>query len=464
VKKGIRIRLRTYLMILPLVIVVLSLMGVFATLLTREALTRLANRHMAYKAEQLRDFFFSEWNVLSGLGLDKNPDFRPAMEKSFRSYAFSLLRSQTELIVVFDTQGYTLMEISLQEPSRETEGPDTLRTDKLSGGWFSENLLGKSRVGVAFDLAPVGWKVAVTELESAFFSDVSNIERSYALALVIAVVIVAILLTVYIGYIVRPVERLTRTIEKITKTYDLTQVAEIEFSDEIGTLARVFNTMLSTLHAERRQMKETTHAEREARHTAAQREEEALFLLGRISDFRDEETGRHLHRIGALSALFSALLGQTEEQQRLMMYSAPLHDIGKIGIPDAILHKPSKLNTDEFETIKQHTTLGYELLKNAKGAILVEGAGIALTHHENWDGSGYPAGLKGEDIPLSGRIVAISDTIDTLLSVRTYKEAWDYERVIDHLVEQRGKQFDPRLVDLFRENFPKFREAIEAWT
>ena len=454
-----RLRLRAYLMILPLIVAVVSLGGVFAAFETRAALTGVANRYMAFKAEQLRDFFFSEWDVLTRLGLDKYPEYRTAVEKSFRSYALSLLRSGTEMIAVLDSKGDPLMLISLQEPSPAATGAGA---ETPPVGWFSGRLFGESRVGVAFELAPMGWKVAVTELETAFFSDAANIERTYIWILFIAVSVITVLLTIFIGYIVRPVERLTATMERIAETKDLTQHARVEFADEIGSLARMFNAMIGTLRTDQLRIEETSRAEHNARQSAVEREEEALFLLGRVSDFRDEETGRHLQRIGALSALFSSLLGQSTEEQELLRHSSPLHDIGKISIPDSILRKPGKLSPEEFEIMKRHVVRGHELLKEAKGVYLVEGAKIALTHHEKWDGSGYPAGLKGEEIPISGRIVGIADTIDALLSVRPYKDAWSFDRVIEHIVEQRGKQFDPRLVDLFQEHSSEFRSLIEA--
>ena len=137
-----------------------------------------------------------------------------------------------------------------------------------------------------------------------------------------------------------------------------------------------------------------------------------------------------------------------------------MHDIGKLAVPESILLKPGKLSAEESEKMKAHTTFGHELLKDARSIFLIEGAKIALTHHEKWDGSGYPAGLKGEDIPLSGRIVSIVDVFDALTSSRPYKQAWSFESVRDYIAEQRGKHFDPRLADLVLENFSAFQKCI----
>lgn len=462
-RPSVRLRFRLYFMILPLVVVVVFLSGVFASLESRAALTRIANRHMAFKAEQLRNFFFSEWKVMTDLGLSTDPAYQTAAEESFRSYAASLLRTRTELIVAFDADGKEVMKIALRNLAADGAGAgsqDAAGPVKLSPGWFNERILGQSRVGVAFNLEPLHWTVAVTELESAFFSDVRNIEYIHVWILIVSAVVVTVFLSVFIGHILRPAERLTSTIQQITATNDLTQRAEIEFSDEIGTLAGAFNTMISALQTNYRRLEETSKAERLARRTAIDREEETLYLLGRVSDFRDLETGIHLKRIGALSVLMSQLLGQSEEQQTLMRNSAPLHDIGKLAIPEAILHKAGDLSPEEYEAMKLHAAIGHELLNNARSIYLIEGATIALSHHEKWDGSGYPAGLEGEAIPLSGRIVAIVDVFDALSSARSYKKAWKPERVRDYIRKQSGKHFDPHLVDVFLENFDAFQECF----
>jgi response regulator RpfG family c-di-GMP phosphodiesterase len=300
----------------------------------------------------------------------------------------------------------------------------------------------------------------VTELESAYFSEVRTIQSAHLWILAVAVVLLTFVLSAFIGYIIRPVERLTGTIGRITETNDLTQRAQIEVADEIGTLAYKFNAMVSTLQDNYRQLEATSQAEKRARQTAVEREEETLNLLGNVSEFRDEDTGQHLRRIGDLSALFAGLLGLDEERRTLILNGSPLHDIGKIAIPDAILLKKGRLTPEEFEIMKRHTVLGHALLKDAKSVYLAEGAVIALTHHEKWDGTGYPNGLAGEDIPVSGRIVAVIDVFDALTSERPYKEAWTPERAFDLIVEQRGRQFDPRLVDLFVEHFAAFRAVL----
>lgn len=460
-QKGIRLRSRLYLMVLPLVVAAVFLSGVLASLDSRVALTRLADRLMAFKAEALQNYFESEWKILVQLGLDKQPAYQEAVQASLRSYAASLLRSESETIFAFDAQGKIEMQIGFRSlTSADTAPKRSVEAVKLAPGWFTGRLLGEDRVGVAFRLEPLGWTVAVTELEPAFFSDVRAMQYMHLWILVISVVLVAGVLSLFIRHIIGPAERLTKTIGRITATNDLAPRARIEFADEIGTLAREFNTMISSLQANYRKLEETTQAEIRSRQLAVEREAETLFLLGRVSDFRDIETGAHLRRIGSLSALLMTLLGQGKEQEELMRNSSPLHDIGKLAVPDSILLKPGKFSPEEYEKMKRHTLVGYELLKDSRSIYLVEGARIALSHHEKWDGTGYPSGLKGEDIPLSGRIVGMVDVFDALTSARPYKEAWNFEHVRRYMAEQRGKHFDPHLVDVFLENFSAFEDCI----
>ncbi|MBN2445015.1 MAG: HD domain-containing protein [Spirochaetales bacterium] len=450
-------------MILPLVIAVVLISGVFASLESRTALTRVAIRHLAFKAELLRDYFYSEWDVITQLNLDNQSGYFDAAKESFRTYAYSLLRNKTELIVVFDFQGNLVMRVGFQEVINGNLAGETVNnvTD-LPDGWFTVKLFGESRAGTLFTLEPVRWRVAVTELESTYFSDVWNIQITHTVILLITIVVAIIFLSIFISHITRPMERLTETIIRITATNDLTERVKIEFADEIGTLAHQFNIMLSALQSNYREMEETSRAEKQARLLAIEREETTLYLLARVAEFRDAETGNHLKRIASLSTLFSKLLGQSEEEQKLMWYSAPLHDIGKIGIPDSILLKPGMLTEEESGKMKEHTVLGNKLLSRARSKYLIEGAEIALTHHEKWDGSGYPQGLAGEEIPLSGRIVSIVDVFDALTSIRPYKEKWNHERATDFIIEQRGRHFDPRLVDLFLENISAFRECLHS--
>ena len=180
-----------------------------------------------------------------------------------------------------------------------------------------------------------------------------------------------------------------------------------------------------------------------------ERERELIFRISRAAEFRDPETGAHIQRMAHYSEIIARGLDLDAATCRLILQAAPMHDVGKIGIRDYILLKPGRLTPQEFEIMKRHAELGYELLRNSGSEIMQAGAEIALAHHEKYDGSGYPEGLKGQAIPLFGRIVAVADVFDALTSERPYKKAWSLEDARRMLEEGRGKHFDPVCVEAF---------------
>lgn len=195
------------------------------------------------------------------------------------------------------------------------------------------------------------------------------------------------------------------------------------------------------------------------------REHEALQVISRLAEYRDPETGSHISRVAYYSELLAKEYGLSEQEQDILIFASPLHDIGKVGIEDNILLKPGKLDVDEFNLMKTHSSIGCDILKNSQNPYLKAGAIISSTHHEKYDGSGYPAGIKGEDIHIYGRITALADVFDALTSERPYKKAWSFEETIEFLKNQSGKHFDPVLVELFinkidaiREIYLKFKE------
>jgi len=180
-------------------------------------------------------------------------------------------------------------------------------------------------------------------------------------------------------------------------------------------------------------------------------EEAQLEILERLAlaaEFRDDETGQHTQRVGRIAAILARALDLPSEQVKLIQGGAPLHDMGKLGIPDEILRKPGKLTAQEFEIMKTHTTIGAQILSGSRFPILQKAEEIALTHHERWDGTGY-AGLAGERIPLSGRIVALADVFDALTNDRVYRKAMPLEEALTEIELQRGRHFDPEMVDAF---------------
>ncbi len=183
--------------------------------------------------------------------------------------------------------------------------------------------------------------------------------------------------------------------------------------------------------------------------------------LGRAAEFRDNETGLHIIRMSKIAALIGKAAGMNEESCDLLLNAAPMHDIGKIGIPDEILLKPEGLAPDEWRTMQSHAQIGADILSGDCSALLDMASVIALTHHEKWDGSGYPHGLKGEQIPLVGRLCALADVFDALTSVRPYKTAWPEQEAVNYLVDESGRHFDPKLIDYFLALFPKIASIRE---
>ncbi|HXN08091.1 MAG TPA: HD domain-containing phosphohydrolase [Candidatus Acidoferrales bacterium] len=191
------------------------------------------------------------------------------------------------------------------------------------------------------------------------------------------------------------------------------------------------------------------------------RECETIYRLTRASEHSDNGTGEHIIRIGLFAASVAAALGLTHEEQELLRLATPMHDIGKVGTPDTILQKVGALTAEEWEVMKLHTVAGYDILRDSESPLLQKGAEIALSHHERYDGTGYPFGLADEQIPLSGRIAAICDVFDALLSKRPYKDAWPLPHVLEHIEQESGHHFDPRVVAAFKQVLPELLEIRE---
>lgn len=199
----------------------------------------------------------------------------------------------------------------------------------------------------------------------------------------------------------------------------------------------------------------------QAINTVKERELESLLLLARVSEYKDKDTSSHILRVGKYSAMIMENLGGSREDIELMLYSAPLHDVGKIGIADNILNKTSSLTDEEYNVMKTHTIKGYEILTGTKSKYLEAGAIIALSHHEKYDGSGYPKGLKGNEIPLYGRITAVADVFDALVSERIYKNSWTLTQAVEYIKSQSGIHFDPLIVEKFLEKIDKAEEIAK---
>lgn len=238
--------------------------------------------------------------------------------------------------------------------------------------------------------------------------------------------------------------------------------------DEVELLARIRNSVRVKLYydnlEQQKERLERAVSERTAelaaavaqltqiQHDLRASQEETIYRLSRAAEFRDDETGQHLQRMSWYCHLIGSKIGLDDRTCELLRIASPMHDVGKLGIPDRILLKPGRLTPEELTIMKTHAEIGYRILAGSTAAPLKMAATIAHTHHEKWDGNGYPRGLKGEDIPLPGRIAAIADVFDALTSARPYKPAWTLEAALELMRANAGSHFDPNLIEVFLGN------------
>jgi len=221
--------------------------------------------------------------------------------------------------------------------------------------------------------------------------------------------------------------------------------------DRLEVLTRIRN-MIETHLLHKKMLMQNDELEQKVTERTKEIQEtrlEVVRCLGRASEYKDNETGMHVIRMSKMSQVIAREAGMSEVDCELVLHASPMHDVGKIGIPDAVLLKPGKLDADEWEIMKRHAEMGVEILGDHPSPLMEMARQVAHTHHEKWDGSGYPRGLSGKDIPLVGRITALADVFDALTSERPYKEAWPVEKAVDLIKEQSGKHFDPELVEIF---------------
>lgn len=223
---------------------------------------------------------------------------------------------------------------------------------------------------------------------------------------------------------------------------------------------------LEIRHLHRKLAAQNEDLERRVRERTRELEDSKFEVIQRLmvaAEYRDDDTGEHILRMSQYSELIALSYGLDAEAADKILWASPMHDIGKLGIPDAILLKPGKLTDEEWELMKTHCEIGADLLTGSNSEILMLAETIAMTHHEKWDGSGYPAGLKGEEIPVEGRIVAVADVFDALTSERPYKRAWTAKEAIDEIKKSSGSHFDPAVVDAFLECLPGLEAISKAF-
>jgi len=195
---------------------------------------------------------------------------------------------------------------------------------------------------------------------------------------------------------------------------------------------------------------------------ANETQKEIIFRISEVVENRSDTTANHLKRVSKITACLAEKMGYNQDMIQAIALASVMHDVGKIGVSDAILLKPGKLDAQEFEIIKKHTTIGYNIFKDSKLPVLNLAAKIALYHHERFDGNGYPERKKGGEIPKECEIVAVADVFDALLSKRCYKQKWEFEDAISYMEKEKGKQFAPDVVDILMKNIGEIYEIIES--
>jgi response regulator RpfG family c-di-GMP phosphodiesterase len=247
----------------------------------------------------------------------------------------------------------------------------------------------------------------------------------------------------------RPFSRLLEAMKKSDPTKNRIIIVQTSAKNEIRELFDEFNMQMEQIN---NSAKEVQLLNEEIEDT----QKEVVFTMGAIGESRSKETGNHVKRVAEYSKILALHYGLPEYFANMLKQASPMHDIGKVAIPDAVLNKPGRFDENERKIMDTHAQLGYEMLKNSHRPLLKLAATVAYEHHEKWNGTGYPQGLKGNKIDIAGRITAIADVFDALGSDRVYKKAWDDKRIFNLFKEEKGKHFDPKLIDIFFENLDDF--------
>ena len=299
-------------------------------------------------------------------------------------------------------------------------------------------------------------EIVLEQNQESFLNSLKKYEYLFLFALLFGMLIIAAGAYYFLDKLIKPVIELSSLVEKITKTQDYSQSITVKSSDEIGKLANAFNQMLQGID---KALSENRLLNKEIEET----QREVVFTMGAIGESRSKETGNHVKRVAEYSKLLAKLYGLSDQESELLKQASPMHDIGKVAIPDAILNKPGRFNEEERAIMDKHAELGYEMLKHSQRPLLKTAAIVAYEHHEKWNGSGYPRGLKAQEIHIYGRITALADVFDALGSDRVYKKAWDDERIFALFKEESGEHFEPKLVDLFFKHLDKFLEIRDSF-
>lgn len=317
-----------------------------------------------------------------------------------------------------------------------------LKSNEEKKNDFSMTLNGEKRLVAYYSIENSDWFI-VSTIPYKYLQSESESLRLYIILIGLLCFIFAIPVSFIISFSISvPISRLKRAMNEAKNGNFDTELIDNN-SDEMAEISSRFNDMISSIKS---LVQENIDTQREI-----------VYKLAAVTEARSQETGNHIIRVAYYSKLIALKYGIPEEEVDIFKMASTLHDIGKISIPDTILLKPGKLTEDEFEAMKKHTHIGYEILSSSNKPIFKFASIISYEHHERYDGTGYPRGLKGEEISIFSRIVALTDVFDALGTERVYKKKWELNKIIDYINEQRGKQFDPKIVDIFMDNLSEIK-------
>ncbi len=330
-----------------------------------------------------------------------------------------------------------------KEYSEKTLIKKILKNDEEKYNSFSLDIMGEKRLVAYNSIENCDWFIVSTIPYTYLHSESKDLMWN-----IVFIGLICLVCAVPVSFIIS--SSISSPLIKLKNIMDEAQSGKLDVklsdnnSDEIAEIATGFNDMISSI---RLLIKDNIDTQNEI-----------VFKLEAVTEARSQETGNHIIRVAYYSKLIAMKLGVPEEDADILKMASTLHDIGKISIPDRVLLKPGKLTQEEFEIMKTHTVIGYDILSNSNKPILKIASKIAHEHHEKYDGTGYPRGISGDEIGVYSKIVALADVFDALGTERVYKKKWEWNKIIDYIKEQSGKQFDPRIVDIFLTNLDEIRE------
>lgn len=452
---------RILIFIIPIIIGSLLLGGLYNGIYADRGVKKAMRRLMVYKSQDILRYANSQWDLLLENGLTSDLTYLESLRKSVRSYSISMLREDTEWILAIDEDDQIVFSVG---PAFEDDYIrvmlDQLLPINSEELWIETSIGGDDRIGYGFRIPALGWTIFITDDRQSYYSDNTNLKINYIIMAVFTALLSSIAIILFVHRSMKPLKSINADIGNIINNHDFSRRVAVVQHDEIGELAGNFNKLSKYLEKSLSLLKDVAHKEIAARIEVKERERETLDVLSKASDVKDEETGKHTTRVGLYASLLSELRGDNADQVDMIRWAAPLHDLGKLGIRDSLLLKSGKLTTEERTEMMTHAQIGHDILAGTESPMLRAGAIIAISHHERWNGSGYPAGLKGEEIPISGRITGLVDVFDALTTERPYKEAWTPERAFDLIRDNSGSDFDPEIVELFINRFDRILEIF----